>query len=270
MDWHRLQTRLALALVLAVAGSAPSLAAQLASGQPDVRPTVPPTEYSYIAAQEAVWNYQTCAGRDRLATYQALVAELGSIESLARSKGLGPTLQRVREEHNRLLAISSRMLRRCAGGPSAALARARQAIAAFRTWVQDAPPHTLTQAEIETAATQEIFAVDDGYGAAVLNRDEAALRRILDDTFAFDRGDGTTTDIGGLIATLRGLNLISHRMTARTVVIRDGVRIVTGSVELASASATQSVVSRHPYTATYHCRSGTWRMVALQMSLERP
>ena len=51
--------------------------------------------------------------------------------------------------------------------------------------------------------------------------------------------------------------------------MRDGVGIVTGTALLASASATQSVISRFVYTATYRRRrDGVWRMVTLLMSPE--
>jgi hypothetical protein len=100
----------------------------------------------------------------------------------------------------------------------------------------------------------------------VVDGNEPALRRILADDFTWDRGDGRTTDRDGLIAALFGLNLIHHRMTARTVAIRDDLAIVTGTVELAIASATQPEVYRRPYRATWQRRDGGWHMIALRMS----
>lgn len=254
-----------IALALALLGAGPLLAAQpRAPAGP--APAGRSDEYSYRGALGALWNYRSCGVRARAADYQALAAELGSIESLARSKGLGPTLERVRDEYNRILAVS--ILAGCGGGPVAALAGARRAMAAFRTWAEGAPAHSLTQAEVDAAAAQEVLAVEDAYSAAVANRDEAAFRRIVDTGLAFDRGDGRTTGPGGLLEILRGLNLIHHRMTERTVVMRDGVGTVTGTLLLASASATEAVVSRHPYTATYQRRDGVWRMLTLHMSPE--
>jgi ketosteroid isomerase-like protein len=223
-------------------------------------------EYSYRDALGGLWNYESCGVRARAVDYRALAAELRSIESLARSKGLGPTLERVREDYNRLLAVATMM--GCAGGPVAALAGARRAMADFRTWVEQAPAHALTQAEVDAAAGREVLAVEDVYAAAVANRDEAAIRRIADDGFVFDRGDGISSGVDGLLATLRGLNLIHYRMTERTVAMRGGAGIVTGTLLLASASATQAVVRRFPYTATYRRRGGVWRMVSLLMSPE--
>jgi len=124
-----------LALLPAGAG----LAARPGGPAGSSRPAERSNEYSYRAALGALWNYRSCGVRARTATYRALAAELASIESLAWSKGLGPTLERVREEYNRLLAVAT--MRRCGGGPVAALARARRAMAAFRTWVEEAPAH---------------------------------------------------------------------------------------------------------------------------------
>jgi ketosteroid isomerase-like protein len=262
MPEHRLRTPIALALALLAAGA--PLAAQPRAAPAAPRPAGLPDEYSYRGALGGLWNYRSCGVHARAADYQALAAELRSIESLARSKGLGPTLERVRDEYNRQLAIS--LLMPCGGGPVAALAGARRAMAVFRTWAEQAPAHALTQAEVDSAAAQEILAVEDDYAAAALNGDEAALRRIVDDGFVFDRADGTTTGRDGLLANLRGLNLIHYRMKERTVLMRGGAGTVTGILELASASAAQAVILRFPYTATYRRRDGVWRMIALHMS----
>ena len=256
MPRRRLRMPVALAFLLLAGAAGPASALQ---------PARAPDETSYRGALAGVWNYRSCGAGARAADYRALEGELQSIEALARSKGLGPTLERVREEYQRMLAVSSTMA--CAGGPASSLADARRAMAAFRAWVAQAPVHQLTRAEAEAGATREVLAADDSYAAAVLARDDAALRRILDDRFAFDPGDGATTGPDGLRATLRGFNLIGHRMTSRTVVIRDNVGTVAGTAELASASATQPVITRFPYTATWEKRGGVWRLAALRMAL---
>ncbi|MGE3150983.1 MAG: hypothetical protein AB7K04_18200 [Pseudorhodoplanes sp.] len=139
MSCRRPQAHIGLALILSAAGAALPLAAQPGAAPPEAPRAVPVDEQSYLAAQGDLRNYQSCGTRARRATYQALAEELQSIESLARSKGLGPTLERVVAERNRILAISSMMVRPCVGGPVAALAGARRAMAAFRTWVDRAP-----------------------------------------------------------------------------------------------------------------------------------
>jgi hypothetical protein len=128
---HRppLRICLALALILSAAAGAPA---------------APPNESSYRRALGTLWNYQACGVRARRAAYRSLAAELAAIERLARSKGLGPTLERLREEYNHMLAIS--LIMPCAGGPAAALARARLAMPAFRAWVEAQPAQTETDA----------------------------------------------------------------------------------------------------------------------------
>ena len=265
MHRHRLRTSITLALLLLAAGAGQPLAAQPAGAPAAPRQAGRSDEYSYRDALGGLWNYESCGVRARAADYRELAAELRSIESLARSKGLGPTLERVREEYNRLLAVSIMM--GCAGGPVAALAGARRGMAAFRTWAQEAPPHRLTQAEVDAAAAQEVLAVEDSYARAVLDRDGAAVRRIVADEFVFDRGDGTTAGVDGLLAILTRLNLIHHRMTERTIEMRAGVGTVSGTALLASASPAEAVVIRFPYSATYQRRGGVWRMMTLRMPL---
>ena len=94
-------------------------------------------EYTYERALSAVWNFQSCGTRARPAAQAALAAELQSLEAMARAKGLEPVLERVRSEYQRLLSVA--LIMPCAGGPAAALARARQALTAFRAWVAAQP-----------------------------------------------------------------------------------------------------------------------------------
>ena len=123
---HRPGMQIALALVLLGGGAGP-VAAQARHLD----------EYSYRGALGGLWNYQSCGVHARVTEIRALTAELHAIESRARPKGLGPTLERVREEYNRLLAVST--MTACGGGPVAALADARRAMAAFRAWVAQMP-----------------------------------------------------------------------------------------------------------------------------------
>jgi hypothetical protein len=83
----------------------------------------------------------------------------------------------------------------------------------------------------------------------------------------FDRGDGTTAGVDGLLANLTRLNLIHHRMTERRVEMRSGVGTVSGTALLASASPAEAVIIRFPYSATYQRRGGVWRMMTLRMPL---
>jgi len=58
-------------------------------------------------------------------------------EADATLKGLGATLERLRQDYYALRAVSSTTA--CAGGPRRALAYARRAVAAFRAWVAEQP-----------------------------------------------------------------------------------------------------------------------------------
>jgi hypothetical protein len=137
-----LRTRLRIVLVHFAAGMSLALAAppgRAASASQAGRST----EHSYQAALGALWNYQSCGVRARPAAYEALSARLRSLEAIARAKGLGPTLERVRREYNNILAVSTRTA--CSGGPVAALTRARRAMAAFQSWVDGARVQALTR-----------------------------------------------------------------------------------------------------------------------------
>lgn len=123
----------AVGLALMAAGSGQAAATRPRPAPPVVEMPAHMDEYSYRDALGAVWGYQSCGARASAATYRALGARLHEIEEMARAKGLGPTLDRVREEYNRLLAVSTMMP--CARGPIAGLAGARRALAAFDWWV---------------------------------------------------------------------------------------------------------------------------------------
>jgi hypothetical protein len=97
----------------------------------------PLADHPYKSALGAVGNYQSCGTNPHRTSYLAIEAELRSIEAAAEAKGLGPTLARLRQEYQQLLAVSSMMA--CARGPAAALAGARQALRAFRAWVAEQP-----------------------------------------------------------------------------------------------------------------------------------
>jgi hypothetical protein len=132
--------RLSLAITAcAFTGMATALPAQPARVPASVigPPAGPLAGHPYKSALGAVWNYQSCGARARRAAYIEITTTLHSIEAAAEAKGLGPTLERLRQEYHALLAVSTMMA--CARGPRAALAGARGALAAFRTWVDEQP-----------------------------------------------------------------------------------------------------------------------------------
>jgi hypothetical protein len=101
------------------------------------RPTGPMAGHPYKTALGAVWNYQSCGANARRAALSEITTALLSIEAAAEAKGLGPTLERLRQEYQQLLAVSTMMA--CARGPRVALASARGALRDFRAWVAAQP-----------------------------------------------------------------------------------------------------------------------------------
>lgn len=123
----------ALLPILLIAGAA----GQALAVQPGGAPVERFAPHPYTTALGAVWNYQACGHRARAGRVAALNAALQAAEAAARAKGLGPVLDRQREQYNAILAVSTIMP--CAQGPVAALARARGAVATFQRWVAAQP-----------------------------------------------------------------------------------------------------------------------------------
>ena len=124
----------ALALILLVSGGAgQAMAAQ--SGEAATPARFAP--HPYKSALGAVANYLSCGVRARAGPAAALEAALRAGEAAAGAKGLGPTLERLRQDYYALLAVSTMMA--CARGPAAALAGARRAVADFQRWVAAQP-----------------------------------------------------------------------------------------------------------------------------------
>jgi ketosteroid isomerase-like protein len=261
--------RLALAIALpACAGAAATAAAPV---PPRPAPAMPADAHAYIAATEAVANYRTCnLRRGGAGTLQALEAELAAIESLARAKGLGPVLERVREEHVRMLAVSSRMFVQCAGGPEGALMGARQALAAFRSWAERMPAHRLTRAEIDAEATRAVLALDDAFAAAMTAQDAAAIGRIAETGAEVERDRGMTYAIDRLLPGEARLGLIHYATRQRNVAVDGDGATVGGIAELAYASAGMPRIGRYRYSASWRRRAGAWRMAHLRLEREAP
>lgn len=93
------------------------------------------TNHVYTSALAAFANYQSCGSRARAREVERLGTALRSAEAAARTKALGPELDRVRQDYLALLAVST--MTACARGPIAALNGARGAIRAFQTWVAE-------------------------------------------------------------------------------------------------------------------------------------
>ena len=118
---------------------------------------------------------------------------------------------------------------------------------------------------------QRVLAVEDEYVAAEINRDEATLRRIVDDRFVLNSNDGTTSGKTELIKTVLGWKMTGQTITERTVLVDGDTAVIFGTAELRFASDTgEDTKSLLRYTSTYVKRQGQWRFLALQMARRTP
>ncbi len=130
---------------------------------------------------------------------------------------------------------------------------------------------SMTSPTIQRSEEQRVLAAEDEYVAAEVSRDEAALRRLVDDRFQYNTGDGKTTGKEELIAKLLKMNMVGQSIKERSVLIEENVALVFGTAEIRFASPGKPVsISTLRYTATYVSRQGQWRMLALQMQQRAP
>jgi ketosteroid isomerase-like protein len=114
---------------------------------------------------------------------------------------------------------------------------------------------------------RRVLAVEDEYVAAEINRDEAALRRLVDERFVMNSTNGTTSDKEALIRSVLAMNMAGQTITERTVTVEGDVAIVSGTAEIRlAAPGGDEQVSLLRYTSVYLKRQDEWRMLALHMS----
>jgi hypothetical protein len=101
---------------------------------------------------------------------------------------------------------------------------------------------------------------------AVVSRDEAASRWMVDDRFAFNSSNGTTSGKDELIAGVRKMAMIGQTIRERSALIDGDIAIVfdTADLKFAGPGIAESLSSLR-YTSTYVNRQGQWRMLALQI-----
>jgi ketosteroid isomerase-like protein len=134
------------------------------------------------------------------------------------------------------------------------------------TGLSQAPPAPVAQTE-----EQRVLATEDVYVAAEINRDEATLRRIVDDRFQFNSANGTTTGKEELIKEVLQMDMVGQTISERSVLLEGDIALVFGTAELRFAVPDkQHSTSTLRYTTTYVRRQGEWRMLALQMQRRVP
>jgi ketosteroid isomerase-like protein len=125
---------------------------------------------------------------------------------------------------------------------------------------------SITPASISQDEERRVFAAEDEYVAAEVSRDEAALRRMVDDRFVLNSSNGTTSGKDELIAEVLKMAMTGQTIRERSVLIDGDIAIVFGTADLKFAGPDNSEsVSSLRYTSTYVNRHGQWRMLALQM-----
>lgn len=123
-----------------------------------------------------------------------------------------------------------------------------------------------TIAPVRQTDEQRVLATEDEYVAAELTRDEATLRRLVDDRFVYNSGKGTTSGKEELIKNVLGMAMTRQTLTERSVLMEGDVALIFGTTELRFAVPGQEdSVSTLRYTSTWVERQGEWRMLALQM-----
>jgi hypothetical protein len=129
----------------------------------------------------------------------------------------------------------------------------------------------MTSATTPHSEEQCVLAAEDEYVAAELSRNEAALRRLVDDSFQYNSGRGTTSGKEELIAGVLQMNMVGQTIKERSVLIEGNVALVFGTPEIRFAGTGKpDSMSTLRYTATYLNRQGQWRMLALQMQQRAP
>jgi ketosteroid isomerase-like protein len=118
----------------------------------------------------------------------------------------------------------------------------------------------------QLAAEQRVLAAEDEYIAAEVTRDEATLRRMVDDRFSFNSSNGTITGKEEFVQSVLNLAMVGQRIRERSVLIEGDVALIFGTAELRFADpGKDDSVQNLRYTSIYVKRDGQWRMLALQM-----
>ena len=136
-------------------------------------------------------------------------------------------------------------------------------VAALSAWAASAG----TDADTLLPAERAVLAAEDVYVAAEITRDEAALRRLVDERFVFNRNDGETLDKAGLIEGVMGMKMTGQTLSDRTVLVEGSIGLIFGTAELRFAvEGAEDRKSTLRYTSVYVNRDGEWKFLGLQMT----
>jgi ketosteroid isomerase-like protein len=116
------------------------------------------------------------------------------------------------------------------------------------------------------AEEQRVLVAEDEYVAAEVARDEATLRRLVDDRFAFNSGKGTVTGKEEFIQSVLRMAMVGQAIRERSVLLEGDIALVFGTADLRfGGEGKDETLQSLRYTSTYVKRGGQWRMLALQL-----
>jgi hypothetical protein len=144
-------------------------------------------------------------------------------------------------------------------------------VASTVLWQITSYAQVVTTSVPQQTEEQRVLAAEDEYIAAEVTRDEAALRRLVDDRFAFNSSKGTITGKEDFVQSVLKLAMVGQTIRERSVLIEGDIAIIFGTAELRFADPGKEIsVQELRYTSTYVKRQGQWRMLALQMQQRAP
>lgn len=119
----------------------------------------------------------------------------------------------------------------------------------------------------DSTEADAVLATEDDWVNAEANRDEATLRRVLDDQFVLNSNNGQTSGKEAMIESVLGSNITGQTITERSVVVVGNTAVVFGTTEIRFGSpGEESTTPPLRYTTVYVKRSEQWRAVALHMT----
>jgi rhodanese-related sulfurtransferase/ketosteroid isomerase-like protein len=126
------------------------------------------------------------------------------------------------------------------------------------------------KSESDRSASNDEKAVtdaEDEWIRAEIERDEATLRRIIDDRFVLNSNSGQTSGKEALIEGVLSWNMTGQIISERSVLIEGDTAMIFGTTELRfSSEGNEDTASLLRYTTTYIKRHGQWRAIGLHMA----
>jgi ketosteroid isomerase-like protein len=119
-------------------------------------------------------------------------------------------------------------------------------------------------AELGTSE-REVLDLERAWVNAEIDRDEAALRAILDDQFVCTFGSGRLLDKEAFIRAIIGdgsNSMLSHDLTERTFVLDGDTAVVVDTDTVRGTNKGASYTNVLRATAVYVRREGSWRVLA--------